>query len=120
MGRQRASSSLDISAAEVSGLGSSATVDVTQAGSGSSTGNPATGSFSTTNANDIILVAMGGTSSSTGDSITGPSGFTEIGQFTIASTGKRLLSFCFIHAEQHQSGFHHKQCQFGYGDRCRL
>jgi len=94
-GASGASSSLDISAAEVSGLGSSATVDVTQAASGSSTGNPATGSFSTTNANDIILVAMGGTSSSTGDSITGPSGFTEIGQFTIASTGKRLLSFYY-------------------------
>lgn len=94
-GASGASSALDISAAEVSGLGTSATVDVTKAGNGSSTGNPSTGSFSTTNANDIILVAMGGVSSSTGDSISGPAGFTQIGQFTVASAGKRLLSFCY-------------------------
>ncbi len=94
-GASGSSSSLDISAAEVSGIGTSVTVDVTQPGNGSSTGNPSTGSFSTSNANDIILVAMEGVSSSTGDSITIPSGYTQIGQFTVASVGKRLLSFCY-------------------------
>jgi hypothetical protein len=104
-GASGASSAIDISAAEVSGLGSSVTVDVTQAGSGvASAGNPATGLFSTSNANDIIVVAMVGNTSSTSNSISQPSGFTQIGQFTIAALGKYCLSFGYEIVSSTQSG----------------
>jgi hypothetical protein len=83
---------IDIAAAEVSGLGSSATVDVTKAGNGvASAGSPPAGSFSTTNANDIILVAMVGLGSATGASITMPTGFTQIGEFALSA--KTCLGF---------------------------
>jgi hypothetical protein len=103
-GASGASSALDISAAEISGIGASVTIDVTQAGNGvASAGNPATGSFSTSNANDIILAAMTGTSSA-GASISQPSGFTQIGQGIPIGTGKRDISFGYEIVSSTQSG----------------
>jgi hypothetical protein len=103
-GASGASSAIDISAAEISGLGSSVTTDVTQAGNGASS-DPATGSFSTSNANDVILLAMTGiTSSLSGATITLPSGFTVIGQGVPGGMGKHCISFCYQIVSSTQSG----------------
>ncbi len=93
-GASGASSALDISAIEISGLGTTVTTDVSQAGIGVATGgNPATGTFSTANANDIILVAAVGVTASTSNSFALPAGFTQIGKSTVASLGKTCLDF---------------------------
>jgi hypothetical protein len=77
---------LAVSAMEVSGLANASPVDVTQVNDSAGSTNCSTGSFSTSNANDLILVGASCTYVSVTPTFTAPTGFTDWSKHTQANS----------------------------------